>query len=194
MRRGRISSFQDRRRFLRTAAGGLIGFGLATGSRLRSDLGATPLGLPIGVQLGWLRKDCEKDLEGTLKKLVEIGYREVEAFAPFFNRTPSEFRRILDAHGLRCPSAHWIAATDKREFEKQVEGAKQIGLDYLFALASVKSLDDCKRSADFLNKIGERCLQAGLQLAVHNHHYEFKTFDGAVAYDVFVSGTDPKLV
>src|SRR5437762_3989133 len=108
---------KDRRQFLRTAARAMIGFRLATGSGWRSDLGATPLGLTIGVQLGWLRKDCEKDLEGTLKKLVEIGYREVEAFPPFFSRTPSEFRHILDDHGLRCPSAHWIAANDKREFE-----------------------------------------------------------------------------
>jgi sugar phosphate isomerase/epimerase len=129
-----------------------------------------------------------------LKKLVDIGYGEVEAFTPFFNRTPREFRRILDAHGLKCPSAHWIAATTKPEWEKQVEGAKQIGLRYLFAVASVKSLDDCKRSAESLNKIGEQCRAAGLRLAVHNHHYEFKSFDGVIAYDVIVKETEPKLV
>lgn len=183
-----------RREFLRTAAHGISVLGLATGSGWRCDLGAEPLGLPIGVQLGWLERDCERNLEGTLKTLAEIGYGEVEAFAPFFQRTPGEFRRILDAQGLRCPSAHWIASDDKREFEARVEGAKEIGLEFLFGEASVESLDDCKRSADSLNKIGEQCKLAGLRLAVHNHHYEFRTFDHVVAYDVIVGRTEARLV
>src|SRR5712664_3547880 len=182
----------NRRQFLRAAAQGLMVSAVA--SRWQTDLWANPLGLPIGTQLGWLEQDGNKDLEATLTKLREMGYGEVEGFAPFFNRTPTEFRRILDAHGLKCPSAHWQTAKTKPEWEKQVEGAKQIGLRYLFAVASVKSLDDCKRSAESLNKIGEQCRQAELQLAVHNHHREFRSFDGVLAYDVIVKETDPKLV
>jgi sugar phosphate isomerase/epimerase len=148
----------------------------------------------MGIQLGWVQNDCKKDLEGTLKKLKGMGYGEVEAFSPFFGRTPREFRRILDACGLVCPSAHWMIANSEAEWEKQVEAANEIGLRYLFAVASVNTLDDCKRSIESMNKMGERCRRAGLQLGVHNHHREFRSFDGVVAYDMIVSGTDPQAV
>jgi sugar phosphate isomerase/epimerase len=191
------SDSNHRREFLRHAAQGLMA--LAAASGWPASLGANPLDLPIGIQMGWVGDDCEKDLEGTLKNLADIGYGEVEAFSPFFNRPPREFRRVLDAHGLKCPSAHWIPAASKPEWDKQVEAAKQIGLRYLTvpwlqAVADAKSLDDCKRNAETFNKMGEQCHKAGLQLAVHNHYAEFRKFNGVIAYDVLVQETDSKLV
>jgi len=192
----RIDS-SERREFLRVAAVGLAA--AATGTGLLTKLRATPLGLPIGIQLGWVKDECEKDLNGTLEKLANIGYREVEAFAPFFDQSPKEFRRILDAHGLRCASAHWGIAPPGPEWERQAEGAQQIGLSYLTVpslreVAFAKSLDDCKRNVETFNRMGEQCHRAGLQLAVHNHVAEFRNFGGVIGYDVLMKGTNPKLV
>ena len=186
---------KTRREFLRNAAGGLLA--LAASSATQSK--ANPLGLPIGIQLGWVEDDCERDFDGILQKLADMGYREVEAFAPFFNRPPKEFRSIVGAHGLKCPSAHWTPATVKPEWEKQVETAHEIGLHYLTvpslpAVVMAKSLDDCQRNAETFNRMGEQCHQAGLQLAVHNHYPEFRSFDGVIGYDVLLQRTDPKLV
>ena len=188
---------KSRREFLRNATVSLMAY--AATSAKQNILQANPLGLPIGIQLGWLKEDGDKDLDGTLQKLVEIGYREVEAFTPFFNRPPKEFRRILDAHGLKCVSAHWIIAAPGPEWEKQVEGAHEIGLRYLVvpwlhAVAFAKSLDETKRNAANFNQMGEQCRKAGIQLAVHNHYAEFRKFDGVIGFDVLLKETDPKLV
>jgi hypothetical protein len=61
--------------------------------------------LPIGIQLYVVGKPLVENTSGTLKKLHEIGYREVET-AGFGKYTAKEFRALLDDAGLSCPSAH----------------------------------------------------------------------------------------
>lgn len=61
--------------------------------------------LPIGIQLYTLGPDATKDLEGTLKAIADIGYRDVE-LAGFLGRTPAQLKSALDAAGLVCSSAH----------------------------------------------------------------------------------------
>ena len=60
-----------RRRFLQNAALGLTAFALGPKELLR----ANPYGLPIGLQLYTVRDHIKKDLEGTIKRVAEIGYR-----------------------------------------------------------------------------------------------------------------------
>lgn len=185
----------NRRGFLKNLGLGTAVLGLA-GSR-PCLLEAAPLGLPIGMIVYTVREDCAKDLEGTLHKVAQIGYKEVEMYPPFFGKQPSEVRRILDENGLTCWSAHWNVAPKDSEWEKQVEDVKTIGLKYMIStipLSKPATLDDFKRGAELLNKNGEKCQKAGIQLAYHNHHFEFKTYNGVVAYDELLHGTDPKLV
>ena len=192
-----LDELLGRRRFLKDVPAGLSG--LLGASQWPTLLHANPLDLPIGTQLGWLKEECERDLDGTLAQLSEFGYREVEAFQPFFNRPPGEFRRTLDRHGLKCPSAHWFYHPTDRDWQKPVEDAKKIGLRYIVMLNSVearamKSLDDCRQTAKALNKIGEQCRSMGVQLAVHNHFSEFRKLEGTVIYDLLIMQSDPQLV
>ena len=46
-----------------------------------------------------------EDPAGTLRKLREFGYGEVEA-AGFGKLSAKQFRQLLDDAGLACPSAH----------------------------------------------------------------------------------------
>ena len=57
-----------------------------------------------------------------------------------------------------------------------------------------QNLDDYKRIAARLNTAGELCKKAGLQLAYHNHDFEFKSYDGTTGFDVFSKETDADLV
>jgi hypothetical protein len=66
---------------------------------------ANPLGRPIGIQLYTVNGPMREDPAGTLKKLREIGFGEVES-AGFGKLSAKEFRRHLDDAGLACPSAH----------------------------------------------------------------------------------------
>ena len=80
----------DRRRFLKELS---LGVGALTLTHSRAVyLQAAPLGLPIGLIVYTVRDDCAKDLEGTLSKVAQIGYKEVEMYPPFFNRKASEIR------------------------------------------------------------------------------------------------------
>ena len=208
-----------RRQFLRTGTVGLAT--LAAGARWRADLLAAPLGLDIGLALAGactLRQECQKDLEGTLKKVAGIGYKQVETSAAGFsqgelcgplesfgsrvaagsNRKASDIRRILSANGLSCPSAHYSTSMMKSRWEKHIDDAKEVGLRYMICAglepSERKSLDDYRRMADFFNQVGEQCQKAGIQFGYHNHNFEFQTFDGVVAYDELLRRTDPQLV
>ena len=185
----------NRRRFLKELSLGVTALALTRSRAVY--LQAAPLGLPIGLIVYTVRDDCAKDLEGTLSQVARIGYKEVEMSAPFFGRKASEIRRILDENGLACPSAHWAVAKTISEWQKQVEDARGIGLKYMISnipRSKPATLDDYKRGAELLNKQGEQCRKAGIQLTYHNHHFEFKPFDGVVAYDELLRRTDPKLV
>src|SRR5690606_14523001 len=60
---------------------------------------------PAGLQLYSLRTEMQRDLEGTLRRLGAMGYREVE-FAGYFGRAPAAIREAVKAAGLSAPAAH----------------------------------------------------------------------------------------
>jgi sugar phosphate isomerase/epimerase len=71
----------------------------------------------------------DKDFEGTLARVAEIGYKEVEPAGGYNNLEPKQFRALLDRYGLTMPSTH-SGATDGPNLEKQLEGFQIMGLKY----------------------------------------------------------------
>jgi sugar phosphate isomerase/epimerase len=185
----------DRRHFLGRGAAGLGA--VAALARAGAHAFASPLGLPIGLELYTVRNECEKDLEGTLRKVAEVGYKEVEMYS-FYNRKASDVRSLLNSTGLACPSAHYETPALRSALDKEIEFAKELGLGYMVCAflhpEERKSLDDYNRLADLFNEVGGKCQKAGIRFAYHNHNFEFKTFNGVVAYDELLRRTDPKLV
>src|ERR1700732_775703 len=59
----------------------------------------------IGVQLYTVRDLMKSDFDGTIAKVAQIGYKEVE-FAGYFGRTPQQVRAVLDKNHLSAPSTH----------------------------------------------------------------------------------------
>lgn len=65
----------------------------------------------VGVQLYTLRNQIGKDAKGTLKKVADLGFGEVESFGyngKFFGMTPSEYKSVLGDLGLSAPSGHYM--------------------------------------------------------------------------------------
>lgn len=151
----------------------------------------------IGLQLYTVRRPLHADFEATLAKVAAVGYDAVE-FAGYFDRPPREIRRILDEHGLRAPSAHVPKSALADRADGIFEAASVLGHRYLVVpwidAAERATLDGWRRVAQDLNRIGERCRAAGLQLAYHNHDFEFAPIDGTVPYDLLLAETDPGLV
>ena len=90
-----------RRELLRMGAAGAAAAWAAT----RAKLGLAAGKVPIAVQLYSVRKDCEKDLPGTLKALKGFGYEGVE-FAGYYGRSAADMKKLLDDNGLKCCGTH----------------------------------------------------------------------------------------
>src|SRR3954453_13691738 len=112
----------SRRRFLATGAAAVGGI-----SAMARRAAADPIGLPIGLQLYTVREQAGKDFEGTLRKVAEIGYQEVELYS-FFDRKASDVRRALEDAGLKCVSAHYGVPSLSDDLAAKIDYAKELGL------------------------------------------------------------------
>jgi sugar phosphate isomerase/epimerase len=150
----------------------------------------------IGLQLYTVRDQMKADFEGTLARVAEIGYKEVE-FAGYFGHSPTDVKAILDRHGLSAPSTH-IAIGEIDAWKASLDTAKAIGHEYIvmpwIPQEKRKTLDDWKNVASVFNRAAQMAHDAGLQFAYHNHDFEFPKIDGQIPYDVLLQNTDPKLV
>lgn len=186
----------SRKEFLRMSA---LAFALPALSKV--DVLAKPI-KNVGLQLYTLRSELAKDPEGTLKRVAEIGYKEVETFGygggKFFGKTPGEFKQLLTSLGLTTPSGHYMPNNLKKDWNVAVEHAAEVGQKYMMCAflfpQDRKTIDDYKKLCETLNTAGGTCQKAGIQFGYHNHDFEFQTLDGQVPYQVMLKGTDPKLV
>jgi len=184
----------NRRDFLGASSGALAAMACLGKSPLFG--GSERLG-KIGVQLYTVRDAMAKDFDGTLRKVAQIGYQEVE-FAGYFGRTPAQVKESLRQAGLSAPSTHVEYDAVKNDWPDALDAARGAGIQYVVVAwineDDRKTIDDWKRIADRLNSAATTAASAGLRLAYHNHSYEFVPVQGQVPYDLLLASTDPKLV
>ena len=182
----------DRRRFVSFATAAATA---ATLPRWAMALDAdNPYRKNIGIQLYTLRDAIGEDADATLQTVAETGYQQVEPYG-FPNCEP-----IISAAkkaGLPIHSSHFnsdpvITRDDaggddlKHTIEKAVEvGLKHLVIPYV-GTEHRKTLDDYRRMAERCNRAAEMVREAGMQLAYHNHAFEFEPLEnGRCGYDVF---------
>lgn len=161
-----------------------------------------------GIQLYTINEAMREDPAGSLKRLRQIGFQEVES-AGFGKLSAKEFRGLLDDAGLTCPSAH--LQFDVANLGPAFEQAHALGAQFAVcsmmrslvlgqsapkeALKTGMSLDEAQRTAELSNRIGEAAQRAGLQFVYHNHNFEFGDQGGGViGYDLLLRQTDPQRV
>jgi sugar phosphate isomerase/epimerase len=151
----------------------------------------------LGVQLYTVRDDMKKDMPGTLAKVAQIGYKEVE-FAGYFAHAPQEVRAMLDLNGLVSPASHAEYALLDEKWQATLEGAKVMGQSYIVCAMVPDDLrkqpEGWKQVADKFNRAAEMSKKEGIQFAYHNHHFEFVKQNGKAPYDILLESTDPNLV
>lgn len=178
--------------------------GLASQSELR----ANPLGLPIGCQTYPVRKMIAQDFPGTLKKLADAGFQEIElcspvgyadaGFAPVGKYSGAELRKMLSDLNLTCRSSHFGIDELRKDQARSIAWAKDLGLTQMLVPSldgpRHPTMDDVKRAADEYNKIAEKAQEAGIQQGLHNEDFECSTVEGQRTYDLLFQYLDPKLV
>ena len=143
--------------------------------------------LPIAIQLYSVRDDMEKDFEGTVKKVKELGYEGVE-FAGLFGKSGVEVKKICDDLGIVPVSAH-VPYYDMLENPAEVlKDYKDLGCKYVVVPYLT---EECRPGTEGwedtvkgIRKIGEAAKEMGIQLLYHNHDFEFLKIDGKYALDI----------
>ncbi len=155
----------------------------------------------IGLQLYTVRDLMAKDPKGTLKKVADIGFTEVETFGyangKFFGMAPTEFKDYLKSLGMTTPSGHYMPAQLQTSLSQLVDDAAAAGQKYVacaYIMPNERTLDNYQKFIELFNKSGEVCQKAGIQFCYHNHDFEFQNVDGKIPYDLILKETDPKLV
>jgi sugar phosphate isomerase/epimerase len=168
----------------------------------------------LGLQLYTLHKEMQTDLQGTLKKIASFGYQEVETYGfnygdnkYYWNLEPKVLKKILDDNAIKSMSGHYDlnkfmlpGKTDddlKRYVDECINGALVLGQKYIvwpWLDPDSRSIEKFKIVAAKLNRIGEQIKKANLQLAYHNHDFEFIDHDGQIGYDIILNETDSNLV
>ena len=183
----------ERREFVTLMAG--AGVAIACAGNQRAATGARRLDR-VGLQLYTVRTVLERDFEGTLARVAEIGYKEVE-FAGYFGHAPADVKAMLDRHGLTAPAVH-TGATEPDAWKAALDAANVIGHQYIVVPWVPEerrmTLDGWKQVARDFNRLAEAAHAAGVQFAYHNHDFEFPRMEGQVPYDVLLQNTDPNLV
>lgn len=203
---------QNRRIFLRQSGAMALG-SLTLGPSAFDFLGKKSY--QPGVQLYTLMAVIDKDTQGTLKKLADIGYVNIEsAFSRqggFYGKSARDFSKMLKDLGLTWRAHHVIGApfklppdaklpTDengkpirippmknlKENMQELVDSVAEGGIEYLVcANIPTNTPEEVAEAVQILTKTGEACKKAGLQLVYHNHDWEFKTIGDSRPFDVF---------
>ncbi len=148
--------------------------------------------LPIALQLYTVRDETEKDFIGTLEKVAAMGYKGVE-FAGFGNIPAKEMKATLDRLGLKAAGSHTGIDLIKEKLEDVIEYNLEIGNKYVICpWAPFKTKEDYVEAARLFNEAGAKCKARGIQLAYHNHDFEFTKFDGEYGLDILYGNTSPE--
>jgi sugar phosphate isomerase/epimerase len=194
----------SRRNFIKTSGSSLVSAAI---------LGHLPIPLigcgrekpSFGFQIWTIREELIADFTGTLRRMAEMGYREVEMCSPLgyqfetLHAIPGpDMRKMIEDAGLVCTSSHFNFPELREHLEDRMQWAHDLGMDQMvlssFWLPKEASLEDYRRAAEELNRLGEKTRRAGLQMAFHNHHMEFEQRDGELIYDALLDQLDPGLV
>lgn len=215
---------KNRRKFIQEAATltiGAMGFGKVGWTQpftMRKTIPAT------GLQLFTLLMDMDNDPVGTLQKVANAGYKNVEsAFSKlpgFYGKKPKEFRAFIHDLGMEWKSHHVTGTPMKMppnmvipkgpdgnpmsfpvmknlrdNGQEMIDLVAEAGIPYIVCSSiDIESGDEIKKSAEILNRTGELAKKAGLKFAYHNHATEFDVTDGVVSYDYFTSQISPDIL
>lgn len=156
--------------------------------------------IPIGLELYSVRKDLQKDLAGTVRQVAQMGYQCVEFYAPYYDWTPGEARKVrreLDQLGIRCYSTH----NDPKSFTPEGIG-KAMELNHILgtrfivmaSAGDVTTVDGWKRVAETLDKANHTMSSHGFHPGYHNHDLEWKLIDGQKPMEILAANTDKSIM
>ncbi len=148
-----------------------------------------------------------------MKKVGQMGYTSVEAACYsdglIYDRTPEEYRKVIEDAGMQSLSAHVNHYLSKEELEsgdltaalewwkKCVADHKAAGCKYIVtpSMPKTPTKEEMDVYCRYYNEVGKICKAEGIEYGYHNHSYEFKHKIGDdLMFDYIIKNTDPEYV
>jgi sugar phosphate isomerase/epimerase len=160
------------------------------------------MGLSIGLQLFSVKNALKDDFVGTLEKVAQIGFQNVEMVIRKTDEglsfggdiTPVEIRKQLDRLGLKAVGFH-TRVNETTDWDGIIEANHVIGCKAIgSSIAFFANKEDVLRFCEAFNRYGELCKKNGLDLYYHNHFQEFQVFEGQTVMDLLLEHLEKDLV
>ena len=152
---------------------------------------------PLGLQLYSLRDQFAKDVPGTLDKVRDMGFKNVE-LAGTYDIAPEKFKKELDARGLRAVSGHFPYERFRDDLAGVVKEAKTMGFEYAgcawFPHGDALDEPTCRQAIEVFNKAGEALAKENIKFFYHTHGFEFQPHGQGTLFDLMMEETQPKFV
>ncbi len=196
---------KNRREFLKISAAGSVSMVLLGAAGCTSGVAVDRKSFGVGLQLYTVRDAMDADLAGTLKKLSEMGYKNLELASysdgKFYGYSPEEFKKMVTDLGMEAVSSHAGVESTGITIENaeiMADAHAELGVKYCiqpWVNEGDRNIETYKRMIGDWNKVGEIMKAAGVQFGYHNHNFEFANIDGIVPYfDIFMPEMDADLI
>jgi len=190
----------QRRDFLHMTAMGAAGTAIIPSLFLQGcSENKSTMALPsIALQLYTLRNEIEKDIAGTLKRVAELGYKNVEtAFWPK-SISVKQAAGYLKAAGLTVSSAHieLPVGDNKAVFSETAEalGCKKMIWHGWPEDKRYSTADGTKELIEVYNEASHFAKSNGLQFGLHNHWWEYRNkISDRYVYELLLESVDPDI-
>lgn len=196
---------KNRRDFLKVSAASALGMVVLSPLACSTAAPVDKKSFGVGLQLYTIRDAMAADPIGSLQKLSDMGYKNMElasyADGKFYGYAPAEFKKILNDMGMEAVSSHAAVESTGITIENatlMAEAHAELGVKYCvqpWVNDEDRTIESYKRMIADWNKVGEIMKSMGIQFGYHNHNFEFATLDGLVPYyDIYMPEMDPNLI
>ncbi|WP_319592445.1 sugar phosphate isomerase/epimerase [uncultured Draconibacterium sp.] len=152
----------------------------------------------IGYISGILKNNFDREnWREVLEKTVQFGYSEYEG--GHLGDSPREFLRFCKDIGLKPIAGGVTFSEDMDKVQESLDNINAMEMKYgvtywPWFVGGPFNLDDCNKSAEVLNKIGELSKKHGLEFCWHNHNKEFVEMEDGFPFDYLMENTEKDLV
>ncbi len=196
---------QNRREFLKISAAGSLGMMLLSSATGIPGVGNNRKSYGVGIQLYSIRDAMSADVRGTLKKVSDIGYKNLElagySEGKFYGFSPSDFKKIVSDLGMVALSSHSAVESKGITIESaklMADAHAALGVKYCiqpWINEEDRNIEKYKKMIGDWNKVGKIMKAVGIQFGYHNHNFEFAKINGVVPYyDIFMPEMDKDLI
>jgi sugar phosphate isomerase/epimerase len=150
----------------------------------------------LSVQLYTVREALQEDLSGTLARIAEIGFTQVEPYN--FPAFPG-LGDALRAAGLTAPTTHaHFVGVDDSELDDLFAAAKTLGISRVIdphvPAERWQTAESVAEIAAQLNAAAVVAARHGVTIGYHNHAHEAESIiEGRTSLEVFADHLDPEV-